>query len=243
MTEIIHLGKGEIVTLRNQIDELLDAIGEDQLRLATSYARLGRLLCEVSESEKWRDWGYESWGKYIQFVGNRIHRERSQIYASFTAAKNLLPLVSESDLETVGISKAIDLQKFVKQSGRNPAHVMIKISAEEKLALKFDADEISLLEFAKHPEVSGKRLHAAVLEALHEKGEVKGTWFDLGGFYATADEKKEILNAMSVARRVEPIIPDTDPEHVQRKAIFLRWAQEFAGTYSEELTVRFPDNS
>lgn len=232
MTEIVHLGTGEIVTLREQIEGLLEAIGEDELRLATSYARLGRLLCEVGETEKWRGWGYESFGKYIQFIGNRIHRERSQIYASITAAKHLLPLVSESDLEAVGISKAIDLQKFVKQSGRNPARVMITISPEEKLAFKFDTDEISLLEFAKHPDVSGKRLHAAVLEALYEKGEVKGTWFDLGGFYATSEEKKEILNAMSVARRVEPIIPDTDPEHVQRKAIFLRWAQEFAGTYS-----------
>lgn len=232
MTEIIHLGTGELITLKDQIDGLLEAISEDELRLATSYARLGRLLCEVGETEKWRDWGFESFGKYIQFIGNRIHRERSQIYAAITAAKNLLPLVSETDLETVGISKAIDLQKFVKQSGRNPALVMITLSPEERLAFKFGTDEISLLEFAKHPEVSGKRLHAAVLEALHEKGEVKGTWFDLGGFYATAEEKKEILNAMSVARSVEPVIPDTDPEHVQRKAIFLRFAQEFVGTYS-----------
>lgn len=228
--EIIHLGEGEIIPhpedtigLKEQVEGLLEAIRANESRLATSYARLGSLLLQVRKGCYWEAWGYKSFGQYIDSLRVRIDRGRSQIYAALSAADKLLPLISEQDLETVGISKAHELQRFVQQSGRNPANVVV------------DETGRTLLDAAKDDAVTVSQLHALVLEALHEKGEVKGTWFEFGGCYLLADEKKEILDAMSVTRRVEPPIDENAADHVQRKEIMLRWAREFAGTYAEEV--------
>lgn len=189
----------------SDIEALLDSISNHELRLATSYVRLGVLLLKAQNTRSWN--GYPSFAQYLGYIENRIGRARSQIYAYVSVAEHLLPHVSESDLEKMGISRASELARFVKQSGRGvPSHL---------LAAALDTKQFKI-----------DKLHTEVLEELHERGEVRGKWHDPlgGGFYATDEEMKEIKLALDSARNMNP----TDqPEHVQRKEIFLALCREF----------------
>lgn len=192
--------------LREEIDSILLSIRNQELTLAKSHARLGWKLLLVQKEKRWVDWGFDSFGKYIDSVRQYIDRGRASIYACISVAEKLLPSVSEADLDTMGISRAQELARFVKQSGRNvPEHLLT-------LAL----DDSKRIE----------ELHVAVLEALNEKCDPKGNWLDLGGFYALPEEKKEIEQAYNHAKNLLELAADA-PEHHIRKEIMLAWARDF----------------
>lgn len=224
MTSLLDIGPGEIDPFteadRSEADQLLeemehtlDSIRSGELKLATSYARLGRQLLRVKERQFWLTWGFKSFGQYIDDLRGKIGRQRSQLYNVVSVAERLLPSVSESDLEKMGITRASELSKFAKYSGK-------KVSQE-------------LLDIALDPNKSVEDLHVAVLEGLNQKDEVKGTWWpEYGGFYCTPDERLELKQAAEAAKRIDPQIDPNMPEHCVRKEIVLRWAREFYGTYS-----------
>jgi hypothetical protein len=209
-----------------EMEMTVDAIRTGEVKLATSYARLGSLLMKVKERRHWLTWGFESFGKYIDDLRGKIGRQRSQLYNIVSVAERLLPSISESNLEKIGITRANQLNYFAKHSGRNPAVVVWQSDTQEP--------KRTLLEVALDPTCSVEILHVAVLEELHQKGETLGTWFDIGGFYVEADERKEINQAIELAKRVEPMIDRALPDHFQRKEVVLRWVREFVGTYAGE---------
>lgn len=221
MTDL-SLGTGEVLSpvqagasvIRQEIDTLLLSIREHETRLTSGYAQLGSALVRVQENHYWRDWGYASWGSYIDFVCRQIGRRRAQAYNIFSTAQRLLPSVSEDDLTIVGISKAMELSRFVKQSGlRVPQH---------------------LLDLAKLEDTTVEQLHAAVLEELHEKCDEKGKWWPEWGFYVLPEEKQEILDAVRLTMKIEPSITPEQHDHVIRKEVVLLWAREFQSTYAAE---------
>lgn len=197
--------------LQDQINGLLDSISSNELNLSKSYARLGRRLLEVQKGMYWHDWGFESFNRYVSSVGEKIGRGKSQVYAYVSVVERLLPYVSDTDLEAMGISRATELARFVKQSGR--------------------AITPSLLAAALDPDVKLDRLHTDVLEELHERGEIQGTWREYGGSYFLADEWKEVQAAIETAKRVDEDIV-SQPDHIQRKMVLLSWCREFVSTYS-----------
>ena len=201
--------------VREEIEGLLDSIQAHQIRLATNYVQLGAAMLKAQDRKLWIDWEFRSWGSFVVYVCKKIGRERSQLYAVVSTTQLLLSSVSENDLNAIGISKAQELARFVKQSGRSVPD--------------------SLLELAKNETTTVEQLHAAVLEELHEKGESKGKWHEFGGFYCTTDEWKEIEQARRAAMAVDPPIPDTDPDHVIRREVVLKWAREFVSSYPEVL--------
>jgi hypothetical protein len=195
--------------LRKEIDSILLSIRNQELTLATSHARLGWKLLKVQKQQHWKQWGFESFGKYIDSVKTYIHRGRASIYNCISVAEKLLPSISEKDLDHMGISRAQELARFVKQSGRSvPEHLL-------NLAL----DDSKRIE----------ELHVAVLEELHEKQDPKGSWHDVGGFYALPEEKKELEQAYNHAKNMLQLGSDA-PEHQVRKEIILAWARDFVST-------------
>lgn len=204
----------EADALSSDVRTLLDAIRTHEVRLATSYAKLGRILLRIQKCDYWRTWGFTSWGGYIDSIRTEIDRGRSHIYAVIAVAQNLLPSVSEADLEHMGISRAQELSRFVKQSGQRVPK--------------------DLLEKALDNTLSVAELHTAVLEALHEKQDPKGIWFDFGGMYLLPDEKQEILQAVDLAELVAPAVDANLPDHVRRKEVLLRFAQEFYASHIQE---------
>ena len=194
------------------IEIILDSISKHEISLSTSYVQLGLLLLQAQKGRYWR--GYSSFARYLGYIEERIGRARSQIYAYVCVAERLTPYISNANLEKMGISKAQELVRYVKQSG---------LSVPQ-----------NLLTDALDPKVKLGKLHINVSEALHVKGEVRGTWYEpLGGFYALPDEKKEIQQAFDKARQVDPPISSDLPDHVQRLEIILRLCREFVSSYPE----------
>lgn len=194
------------------ITHTVESIRNGELKLAMSWVHLGSLLLKAQTRKHWITWGYESFGKLIDDLRAKLDRQRSYLYNVVDVSERLLPSVSEEDLEKLGITRANELARYCKQSGLSVPQFLLDVALDRTRSVE--------------------ELHAAVLGALHEKGEVVGTWYDPEGFYATPEEKKEIQQANELARRVEPVIDATLPEHCQRKEVALRLAREFLGTYA-----------
>jgi hypothetical protein len=196
--------------LQAEIDTLLVGIRNQELYLATSFAKLGRMLHQVQTTHEWANWGFESFGRYIDDVRQKIAKGRSQIYAVLSCAERLLPSVSETDLDTMGISRAQELARYVKQSGlKVPQHL---------LSAALDKDQTI------------EQLHTAVLEELREKGEVKGKWWQaFQSGYFTPEEKTDIQQTINLSKSVLGIGAEVQ-DHVAHKLILLAWAQEFYST-------------
>lgn len=204
----------EVDTVKSDIETLLTSIRNHELRLASSFAKLGRQLHRVQCDKLWLSWGFNTFGSYIDSVREQINKGRSQIYAIVGVAEKLLPSVCESDLDSMGISRAQELVRFVKQSGRKvPQH---------------------LLELALDNSRTIEELHSAVLEALQEKGEVKGKWWSpFSGSYYSPEEKLEVHQAMTAARNVLGLGSDV-PDHQAHKLILLAFSQEFQSSNPTE---------
>jgi UDP-N-acetylglucosamine transferase subunit ALG13 len=203
--------RSEADAISKDMEHTIDSIRSGELRLATSYARLGSLLLKVKQKQHWIYYGYQSFGKYIDDLRGKIGRQRSQLYNVVSVAERLLPSMTEADLEQIGVTRANELAKFVKQSGRN-------VTPE-------------LLEIALDPKQSVDKLHVAVMEALHQKADPKGTWWDASGCYLLPDERKEVNQAIGLAMITDPPISRDLPDHEIWKHVILKFAREFYGTY------------
>ena len=210
-TYLEPLNKEAATKLAVDMDALLEQISAHEIKLARSYARLGGLLREVKLNQYWISYGYERFSSYLEFIRGKIGRERSQVYAILQVAEALLPLLTEGELETVGISKAHELRRFVEQGG--------SLQTE------------GIVDYAADPKVTAKQLRVKVNELLHVHEGPRGPWLELNGFYATADERKEIDQFWVLGRQVLQI-PAEAEEYEAKKQIFMAAVREFVGTYS-----------
>jgi hypothetical protein len=207
--------------LRSEIDDLLEQINSHQLRLSHSYARLGGMLSEVEKSKEWVNWGFESFPRYMAYVGEKIDRRKSQMYAVLSVATDLLPYLTEEKLEAIGITKAHELRRFVNTSGLRP-DVMLH------------GGDVQLMEFAADPKVTAAQLRVEVNKLLHQDEEPQGLWFDLGGCYFTVEEKLTWQRAVELGKQMAEVASSTS-EHGQLKAALLLMAQEVIGSWEPEM--------
>ena len=220
MTDIVIQPFSEIAQqnaeqVASEVDWLLDQIHAHELRLGSSYARLGALLLEVKKNQYWITYGYQRFGSYMDFVRGKIDRRRSQVYEFLSVAEALLPYLTEGQLEDIGITKAHELKRFVKMSLVRPP--------------------VQLMDAALDPKITSAELRVEVNKILHHEEEPQGRWRDLGGAYWADEEWAEYQQAFELARRVDPPIPINTPDHVVLKIVLSRFSQEFIGTYSEEI--------
>lgn len=223
MTEIVKAETGSIVftdeqklragTLRQQIQTELEEVNKQETLLKRGYVRLGCWLSETKQNEYWRLWGFGSFGKFMTDLRERYEKGRTQLFHYTSVVEKLLPQISEADLETMGISKAIVLKNTVTRTRGT--------IDDETVATACD------------PRTTEQGLKAFVHTRydLPPGEKPKGTWFDFGGFFLDADEREEIRRAMGVAEKVDPPIAADLPDWARRKEILLRFAREFLGTY------------
>lgn len=212
--------------LNEDIDVLLDQISAHELRLASSYARLGSKLREVKLTQSWMARGCDRFSTYLQYVCNRIGRQRSQVYNILTVSEVLSPHLSEEVLEEIGIAKAYELRRFVKQGG--------SLTAEVCLPSEVGDEFVRLMDYAARPKVTAAMLHVKVNEILHVKEGPKGNWYEFGGGYLTADERKEVEQFWALGKQMLDVEDET-PEHVWKKEVFLSAVRESVGTWSAEV--------
>ena len=198
----------------DEINNLLAGIVTEEARLENTYARLGNLLVVVSRDELWRP-QFESWGKFILHLSDTYHMGRTQLYAYFSSAKQLLPYVSEDNLAKMGISKAKEIAKATKNRGATPERAIIEAACKEETTV----EDVRRLLFEKYN--------------LPAPDAPKGEWMDFQGFYVTPEERTVIKSAFDAAKRQDPPIQPGIPDHVARKEILLRLSMEFLNTYSD----------
>ena len=222
------LNKDDALKFQENMDVLLGQIAAHELRLSHSYARLGARLREAEVEQHWVALGYSKFPHYLLAVGKKIGRERSQMYAFLSVATDLLPHLTEEQLEEIGISKAHQLRRLVKQGGRVDAEIPDQNNQTEDTF-----GTVRIMDYAADPKVTAKQLRVKVNELLHVTEDVQGLWLDLGGFYATQDERKEIEQFWELGKKL--LAPkDDQQDHVWKKIVFMDSVREAVSTWAGE---------
>ena len=227
MSEILPpLDTSAALTKKEEIDTLLAAINIHETRLSRSYARLGSALNEVKVQQFWISYGFDKFSSYLESVWTAIGKKRSQVYGILSVSETLLPVLTESQLEDIGITKAYELQRLVKQGGTVQARIFNPTVQD----LEHPTD-IRIMDYAADPKVTAAQLRVKVNELLHVHEGPQGLWFDLGGFYATDDERKEIAQFWEWGKTALEITSDS--EHEVKKQVFMAAVRECLGSWAE----------
>jgi hypothetical protein len=94
--------------------------------------------------------------------------------------------------------------------------------------------ETTLAEFALSSRTTAAQLHVEVSKLLHEKESPTGYWFEYGGGYLLADERKEIEQWWDLGKLVLGI-GDEVSEHEWKKQVMLASARECLSQWLPEL--------
>jgi hypothetical protein len=225
------LNQEDALVKGKEIDALIGQICSHEERLSHSYARLGSLLREVKLQQYWIAYGFDRFSSYLETIREKIDRRRSQLYAILSVAEVLLPHISESKLEEIGITKAHELRRLVQNDGN--VHAEINDTDNE------DGDgngcyTVQIMDYALRPKVTAAQLRVKVNELLHVHELPSGLWLELPGFYATPDERKEIDEFWKLGKQVLEITSES--EHELHKQVFLAAVRESVSTWRGELS-------
>ena len=202
--------KQEAEWTQNAVDSLLSQINSSESILRRDFAQLGTLLLRVRTKKYWHALGYPTFGSYIDKIKDKVGKGRTQLYQVVGVAEKLLPWMSPDDLAKIGISKAIELKKYIDQTGKLPPDDVVTA--------------------AENAEVGTAELKAILFQDKNPQTE-QGTYFDLGGFYATKDERDEINRAFDVAAKTDPVVSNEIPEWARRKEIIQRLCMNYLAEY------------
>jgi len=231
MTEITilpPLNPEAAIQKQAEIDVLLGQISSHEMRLASSYARLGGLLREVKFQQYWIELGYDRFSSYLEAIRGKIDRQRSQMYAILSLAEALLPLMSEEQMEQIGITKSHELRRLVLGGGSVQAELL---DLDPNNQTEGHCGTVRIMDYASDPKVTAAQLRVKVNELLHIHETPSGLWFELPGFYATPDERKEISAFWELGRKVLQIA--SEKEYEIHKEVFLAATRECRSTWLE----------
>lgn len=200
--------------LRTRILTTLEVIGEAQWSLGKHYVELGCMVLQVRTNRYWQGWGYNNFGDYLEFLKVRLDRGRTTIYEMVGVAEALLPVISEADLTSMGLSKATELKRLKTQ--------------HPERALPAD-----LIAKAVDPNVTVESLRKEMTSHNGVVMDHNGSFHDFG-FFATEEEYREIEDALHLADRIDPVISKALPAVVRNKERLLRLSEEFISTYAPE---------
>jgi hypothetical protein len=205
--------ENEAKQLLEDIHETLERISHGHNEFVTGFARLGTMLVEVKNHKYWKDWGYDSFGKFVDHVKEKVNKGRSQIYNTISVAEKLLPYASEADIEQMGISKANELAKMVKATGTAPSQDILANALNPKMEVEeFKAD---LYETYKVQKMDNE----------------KGKYHDIGGYFATDEEWEEIQSVFESVAKEDPPISQETSEWARRKEIIWRLCANWKSSY------------
>ncbi len=200
--------------LRRRIYNVLENSTAGEFALEQSWTRLGVLLSAFKAQESWRPLGYVTFDDFITELKMKFKRGRTVLYGYLSCAEVLLPIIGAEKLEQMGISKSLELKRAVKKLEGKPLPP-------------------ALLDAALDATKTTKELRGTIGQALNLTPDEKGVWFDWGGSFLSKEERDFMKEAFHVTIALLGLKSDV-PEHIQRKAIFKAWAEEFYGTHSTE---------
>ena len=177
----------------------------------SGYAHLGWLLFEVAELQLWR-LNYTTFKDYLRSVSEVSKKTVAQLHRYFLTVRDLSDTFSAAQLETIGITKAMQLRK-----AKDYAIILPKIIAEAALDSRITTQDL-------------KKIISTTLKLPEDDGD----WFDLGAeFYVNPEERATIEAAVRAAEQCDPVTKKTIDISMQRKDVVLKWCMEFLATYGE----------
>lgn len=209
----------EITQLKKNLYEELSNEKTHGDALETCRVKIGIFLNDVQDKKIWKDWGFESYGSFLDSIAPMVHKGRTSLYNYASMAKELLPYISPEELPEVGITKGRALASAVKKAGKRPSD--------------------TLLNAAKSPAISVQEMTQLIQDNFGARDEFeKGTWFSLAGVFFSPEEKEEFLRTVKLASKIDPVLAYTitdwqDASAPQRKEILWRLCAEFLSTHED----------
>lgn len=209
------------VVLNVAIEREAAAVVEGEFRLSRGYARLASLLAAFKHGQAWRELGFTSFNAYLVQLQDKYGRSSKQLYSYVSTAEKLLAQFGQGtltveQLDEIGITKAHELAAASKRAGKPITAELISAALDKAVGVT----EIRALAHQTYNTTPGEM--------------PKGAWFDFGGAFLTAEERKTFVDGVEITMRVLDVKKET-PDWLKRKLIFLAWAQEFAGTYRADV--------
>ena len=197
-----------------QVETLVAKLAAAEGQLELGYASLAYLLSDVSEHRYW-DGTYKSFGEFINHISSAYNIGKSQLYNYLATARDLGDGVTEDQLNTMGISKALALRDAKNATGAIPPNVLTA---------------------ALDPKVTVKDIKRLLYDAGTITAPEDGSWMDLdASCYCTEEERREINDAANAARHIDPPVSESQKEFFQRKEIMLRFAREFLAANADQI--------
>ena len=206
--------------IRDELYRQMESLAASECTLARSYVRFGKSLLQFKQQECWRALGYESFNAFVTELVTKWGRKRTQIYAYLSVVEVLLPTIPAEQLEAMGISKATELKYALEKQHKTDASARIP-------------EDVVLA--ALNRNTTGKELRAMIGNAFNQTDDREaGTWYDCDGFYMTAEERKEYAAAVKMTI-IQLGLKKEIAEHIQRKAVYMAWMQEYFATHAAEV--------
>lgn len=174
------------------------------------YAHLGWLLLEVASLQIWR-LHFTTFREYLKNVALVAHRTPEQLQRYFLTVRDLIEDFSAEQLETVGITKAMQLRQAKDYAIVLPA---------------------SITTAALDPKVTARELKKIISTTLRMPDD-DGEWMDCEmEFVVTPEQRELITQAISVAMHTEPLTKSTISKSAQMLDVMQKFAQEFLGAHN-----------
>lgn len=201
----------EATTAATKVDVLITQLLTAESQLDNDYVKLGHLLFEVQKNLYWKYVGHSSFGEYMLSLADKYNKGRTQLYQYVATVRELSPYINETQMNEMGIAKAMALKVSVKRNGFPPTEEIISQALDPKVTTK------------------DLRTILCVADGVVDE---KGTWMDREGFYVTEEERLVIQSADAAALKTDPAVQQDAPDWIKRKEIALRQAMEFLSVHS-----------
>jgi hypothetical protein len=198
-------------------DQRLNAVSHQAAVLAAAegqcdrgYAKLGWMLLEVATMQYWRI-QHETFRDYLRAVAMVSKKSSGQLHQYFLTVRDLSDTFNLSQLEAMGITKAI------------------KLRAAKDYAIVLPEDVVRA---ALDPTITAKELQKLISTTL-KMPEEEGDWMDLEFEFMVSPEQRELFEqVINVAMHTEPLTKSTISKSAQMLDVMTKLAQEFLGAHS-----------
>lgn len=208
MNDSIYTNSGEALQKVNTTAAEMAAL---DIQSEKGYAHLGWLLMEVAQMQYWRI-QFDTFRRYLEDVSKISKKSVPQLQQYFLTVRDLSDTFTATELEIIGISKALKL----------------RVAKDYAIVLPPSVKKAAL-----DPTVTVKELKHIIAVALKLGDEDDGDWMDLKAeFVVTPEQRATIEQAIDVARHTDPLTKSTVSESAQILDVMMKFAQEFLGAHS-----------
>ena len=195
-----------LLRVENQAKEM----AQTEALCERGYAHLGWLLLEVAEMHYWRV-HFSTFRDYLKHIALVAKKTPDQLHRYFLTVRDLSEDFNASELESMGITKAMRLRQAKDYAIVLPSAI-ITAALDPKVTVK-----------------DLKKLISTTLQIPDEEGDWMDCEFE---FMVTPEQRATIEEAIRVAKHTEPLTKSTISTSAQMLDVMIKFAQEFLGAHN-----------